>query len=359
MPKENKSPAQKTTDGLIDASAKKNIGLKDVAAALKLSPTTVSFVLNNSPLSDSIPQDTKDRIYEAARTLNYRPNYIARSLRNQRTHTVGILIPELSDGYSAAVLSGIEEVLIKEDYFSFVLSHHHRSDLIERNTQFLIERCVEGILAVDTPIYQQNFLPVVSVSGHEKIRGVTNITLNHELAAQLTFDHLRALGHRRAALIKGQDFSSDTEIRFAAMLEAARRVGIAVEDNWTAQLIGDDPSPETGYQAMTKLLPRIGEFSAVVCFNDMSAIGAIRALKEIKLKVPDDISVIGFDDIAAADFHNPSLTTIRQPLKDMGRTAAASLLDNVRQGIRDDSPQIITVKPSLIIRDSSGQCPQN
>ena len=98
------------------------------------------MVLNYSPLSDSIPQETKDRIFEAARYLNYRPNYIARSLRNQRTHTIGVLIPEMSEGYSAAVLSGVEEKLLQEGYFYFVASHHHREDMIEQNTHFLVER---------------------------------------------------------------------------------------------------------------------------------------------------------------------------------------------------------------------------
>ncbi len=331
-----------------------NIGLREVAEDVGLSKTTVSFVLNNSSSADSIPQETKDRVFESARRLNYRPNYIARSLRSQRTHTVGVLIPELSDGYSAAVLSGIEEKLVEEDYFYFVVSHHHRTDLIAKNTHFLIERCVEGIIAIDTPLFQQNFLPVVSISGHEAIKGVTNIVLNHELAAKLAVEHLARLNHRRIAVIRGQEFSSDTEIRFKTILDAAAVCGIEIKPNWSVQLVGDDPSPETGYRAMQKILPLAGEFTAVIAFNDISAIGAIRALKKKNFLVPEDISVIGFDDIAAADFHNPSLTTIRQPLKNMGRVAGQCLLDNVRQGINDDTPRLITVEPDLIIRDSTG-----
>src|SRR5688572_4654616 len=108
MPKKNKHKAPASGAQTNDSAPPKNVSLKDVAAAVKLSPTTVSVVLNYSPLADSIPQETKDRIIEAARNLNYRPNYIARSLRNQRTHTIGVLIPEMSEGYSAAVLSGVE-----------------------------------------------------------------------------------------------------------------------------------------------------------------------------------------------------------------------------------------------------------
>lgn len=353
MPKKNKNKAQEFDGSLIDSSQQKNIGLKDVAASLKLSPTTVSVVLNYSPLADSIPQETKDRIFEAARKLNYRPNYIARSLRNQRTHTVGVLIPEMSEGYSAAVLSGVEERLLQEGYFYFVASHHHREDLIERNTQFLVARCVEGILAIDTPIHHQSFLPIVSISGHERIKGVTNIVLNHDRAAHLAIEHLYDLGHRKIAVIKGQEFSSDTEVRLQTVLEAAEKFGIPVTENQITQLVGDDPSSETGYLAMNGLLSRGAEFTAVLSFNDISAIGAIRALRESGREVPRDVSVIGFDDVTAAQFHNPALTTIRQPLKKMGSLAAEHLLQNIQKGAAEALSMEITVEPDLIVRQST------
>jgi DNA-binding LacI/PurR family transcriptional regulator len=353
MPTKNKKKAQESDGVSTDSSQQKNVGLKDVAASLKLSPTTVSVVLNYSPLADSIPQETKDRIFEAARNLNYRPNYIARSLRNQRTHTIGVMIPEMSEGYSAAVLSGVEEKLLQEGYFYFVASHHHREDWIERNTQFLVARCVEGILAIDTPIHHQSFLPIVSISGHEHIKGVTNIVLNHERAAHLAVEHLYNLGHRKIAAIKGQDFSSDTEVRLATVLETARRFGIPIEENRITQLVGDDPSPETGYLAMKRLLDRNAEFTAVLAFNDISAIGAIRALRESGREVPKDVSVIGFDDIAAAGFHNPALTTIKQPLKKMGNLGAEYLLLSIHKNPADTLSVEITVEPDLIVRQST------
>ncbi len=355
MPKKDKNKAQESNGNATDSSQQKNISLKDVAASLKLSPTTVSVVLNYSPLADSIPQETKDRIFEAARNLNYRPNYIARSLRNQRTHTIGVLIPEMSDGYSAAVLSGVEEKLLQEGYFYFVASHHHREDLIERNTQFLVARCVEGILAIDTPIHHQSFLPIVSISGHDRIKGVTNIVLNHETAAQLAIEHLHKLGHRKIGVIKGQQFSSDTEVRLNTVLSAAQKYGVQIENNWITQLIGDDPSPETGYLATKKLLSHGAEFTALLAFNDISAIGAIRALREGGLIVPNDVSIIGFDDITAAEYHNPALTTIRQPLKKMGSLGAEHLLQNIQKNPADTLSLEITVEPDLIIRQSTAK----
>ena len=337
------------------SSEKRSVTLKDLAADLKLSPTSVSLVLNSAPTADSIPQETQDRIFEAARRLNYRPNYIARSLRAQRTRTVGVLIPELSGGYSSMVLSGVEEKLLEEDFYYFVGSHRHKKEYIERYARFFIERCVEGILTIDTTQNQNTFLPVVSISGHEEKAGVTNIVLDHEKAAKFAVEHLAELGHKKIAVIKGQEFSSDTEIRCNSIIETAKSFGISVTENLIVQLIGDDPSPEPGYIAAKKLLGRNVDFTALVAFNDISAIGAIHALREAGYKVPDDISVVGFDDVDEARFHNPALTTIRQPLKKMGRLGAENLLRKIRANPDDKFSDEITVEPELIIRQSTAQ----
>ena len=331
----------------------KAVSLKDLAASLKLSPTTVSLVLNAAPTASSIPTGTQDRIFEAARNLKYRPNHIARSLRAQRTHTIGVLIPEMSEGYSATVLSGVEEKLLAEGYFYFVVSHWHREELIEHHSRFFVERCVEGILAVDTPQHHQTFLPVVSISGHDNIKGVTNIVLNHEQAGLLAVEHLVKLGHKKIAVIKGQSFSSDTEARWNAIRAAAARYSIPIKKTLVSQLIGTNPTPEPGYIATKKLLAAKADFTALLAFNDISAIGAIRALNESGLQVPEDVSVIGFDDIYAAEFHNPSLTTIRQPLKEMGCLGAEYLLKRIRENQSDDFPADVTVEPELVIRQST------
>ncbi len=333
----------------------KAVSLKDLAASLKLSPTTVSLVLNGAPTASSIPLETQDRIFEAARTLKYRPNHIARALRAQRTHTIGVLIPEISEGYSAAVLSGVEEKLLREGYFYFVVSHWHREEIIEHHLRFFVERCVEGILVVDTPQQHQTFLPVVSISGHDDTKGVTNIVLNHEQAGLLAVEHLVNLGHKKIAVIKGQTFSSDTEVRWQSVKSAAARFKVPIAKSSVSQLVGTNPTPETGYIATRKLLENNAEFTALLAFNDISAIGAIRALNESGLKVPEDVSVIGFDDVYAAEFHNPSLTTIRQPLKEMGCLGAEYLLKRIGENDGDDFPDDVIVEPELVIRQSTAE----
>lgn len=332
--------------------ARNPVSLKQLATHLGLSPTTLSLVLNDAPSANSIPQQTKDRIFEAAKKLNYRPNYVARSLRVQRTHTLGVIVPELSDGYSAMVLNGVEDVLLKEGFFYLTASHLHREELLEKHPQILIERQVEGIIAVDTPIRFQPTLPCASVSGHDEIAGVTNIILNHQMAAEIGVGHFYELGHRKIAVLKGQDFSSDTVIRWRTISDAAKNRLIPINPKLCAQLEGDSPSPEVGYLATKKLIASGEKFTALFAFNDVSAIGAIRALEESGLHVPADVSVLGFDDIYAAAFYNPALTTIRQPLFEMGRLAAQTVLDGLKDPDRP-IPEMLSVEPTLIIRNST------
>jgi DNA-binding LacI/PurR family transcriptional regulator len=331
------------------------VSLKGLAAHLGLSPTTLSLVLNDSPLANTIPQETKDRILVAAREFNYRPNFIARSLRSARTYTLGVLAPEISSGYASEVLGGIEWRLLKEGYFYFVASHHHRPELLKRYTQLLMERCVEGLIAVDTPHLARQAAPTVCVSGHDNAKGVTNITLDHERAAVLGLRHLIELGHRRIAAIKGQDFSSDTEVRWTAICEVAKRLEVPIKPELMSQLEGDSPSPETGYLAAKRLLERREPFTALFTFNDVSAIGAIRALREAGLDVPEDVSVIGFDDIPAAAYNYPALTTIKQPLREMGRLAAEYLLRRISNGAQSEFPEEVMVEPELIVRQSTAR----
>jgi DNA-binding LacI/PurR family transcriptional regulator len=339
------------------ANRDRPVSLKELAAHLDLSPATLSIVLNDSAAASAIPQETKDRIFDAARKFNYRPNFIARSLKAQRTYTLGVLVPELSIGYAAMVLSGIEDHLLRENYFYFVASHRHRAELIERYPQLFIERCVEGLIAVDTPPRGPSTLPVVSVSGYDDTPGVTNIVLNHRRAAELALKHLIGLGHRSIAVIKGQAFSSDTEVRWESIRDMAGRLKTPIDPRLVVQLEGDSPSPETGYIATKKLLAAGARFTAIFAFNDVSAIGAIRALRESGLRVPEEISVIGFDDVHAAAFHNPALTTIRQPLYQMGILAAQHLLRRIAKGPQGPYPELVTVEPELVIRQSTHQAP--
>lgn len=331
------------------------VSLKQLASHLGLSTTTLSLVLNESPSARSIPQETKDRIFAAAKKHNYRPNLVARSLRVQRTHTLGIIVSEVSDNYSAMVLNGIETVLTKKGYLYLLASHLHNDELLETHVRMLLERQVEGLIAINSLIRFRPPLPTVNVSGHNEIEGVTNVILNHRHAADLGIEHLYRLGHRHVAVIKGQDFSADTEVRWESIKRVAKDRGIPINPKLVVQLEGDMRSPEVGYLATKKLLAASKNFTALFAFNDVSAIGAIRALEESGLRVPTDVSVLGFDDIYAAAYCNPSLTTIRQPLFEMGSIAARTLLEKLNGSKESKFLHELSVEPTLVVRASTSQ----
>jgi len=335
------------------ATGRKPVSLKELAELVGLAPATVSLVINRSRVADSIPQETKNRIFEAVEKYKYRPSFFARSLRAQRSFTIGVIVPEVSEGYSAAVMSGVEEHLLQEGYFYFVASHRHRADLVDEYPRLFLERSVDGMIAVDTPWTLSLSVPVVTVSGHNKVNGVSNIVLDHARAAEVALKHLWQLGHRKVAFIKGQEFSSDTVVRWANIEKTARQIGLPVFSALTTQLQGDSPSPQPGYEATKRLLSSHKPFTALFAFNDISAMGAIRALREAGLRVPQDVSVVGFDDIENAAYQNPALTTVRQPLRKMGRIAAEILLRRISRQQTDFAGGEMMVEPELIIRDTT------
>ena len=326
--------------------------LKVLSEYLGLSAAAISRVLNGVPAARSIPQATQERIFEAARQLNYRPNVLARSLRRGRSMTLGVLVPELADGYSALVLSGLEHALMQAGYFYLLISHHHRTELVERSQNMLAERAVDGLVAIDTTMARYLPIPVVTVSCPDEHEGITNIVLDHGRAADLAIGYLAELGHTRIAYIKGQSFSSDTEPRWTAIREATARLGLSIDPELVTQLVGERPNHEPGYSAAQHLLACGKPFTALFAFNDISAIGAVRALREAGLRVPQEVSVIGFDDIQSAAFQNPSLTTVRQPLHAMGVLAAETLLQQINRESAEAQPKLIKVAPELIIRES-------
>jgi len=345
---------QRATDQNVSSQG---VSLKSLAAHLGLSQAAVSLVINRAPGAKSIPHRTQELIRKAAIELNYRPNHLARSLRQQRSFTIGVVVPEISEGYAALVMSGIEDHLLQEDYFYFVVSHRHREDLIEEYPLLLQQRAVEGLIAVDTAVAGAAQVPLVAVSGHREVPGVTNIVLDHARAAQLAMEHLTKLGHKQIAFIKGQEFSSDTAVRWESMRNSANELGVPIKEKLIGQLEGESSSPELGYQVARQLLNSGEKFTALFAFNDISAIGTIQALREAGKRVPEDVSVVGFDDIQSAAFQNPGLTTVRQPLREMGKLAAETLLSRINNPQKADYPKEIVVEPDLIVRGST--CPAN
>src|SRR5215471_8694855 len=177
-----------------------HVNLRTLADHLQLSQTTVSLVLNNSPSAKSIPEETRQRVLDAAKRLNYRPNYFARSLRQSRSMSVGVLAPDLSEGYFTRVMSGVVAELTAAHYFFFTACHDWNRELIEKYPRMLVERAVDGFLLLNTPAdHIQVPVPVVAISAHSHVENVTNIVLDHHAAVEQALKHLFELGHRRIA----------------------------------------------------------------------------------------------------------------------------------------------------------------
>lgn len=338
---------KRTTD-----TTEPRVTLKTLAKHLNLTAGTISAALNDSAAARAIPERTKRRILEAARELNYRPNYLARSLRLQRTYTIGVIAEQIGDPYGSGIISGIEEYLRDTEYFFLTVIHRHDQRILQTYSQMLLTRGVEGFITVDTSINERPALPTVAIAGHRAVSGVTNITLDQKLAARLALRHLLENGHREIAFLKGQKSSSDSQTRWEAICDVAKELSIRIRPELTVQIEIDLATPELGYPATKQLIARGTPFTALFAYNDMSAIGAIWALQDAGMRVPEDVSVVGFDDVPMATMFKPELTTVCQPLRRMGNLAAETLIARIEKAT--DSPTGIVVEPDLKIRRSSG-----
>jgi LacI family transcriptional regulator len=334
----------------------KPVTLKFLADYLDLSAATISIVLNDSPVAESIPAATKQRVHDAARKFDYRPNLHARMLRSRLTNTIGIIAPELSEGYFTGVMLGVEQYLLQAGFLYFTVSHLGRPDLKDEYQELLMSRRVDGFLLINTQLALNVPAPVVSISSHTSAPGVTNIMLDHSAAARMALRHLYDLGHRKIAFMKGQRYSLDAETRWQAIVAIAHELGLTVRPELCIFLEENIWSPQLGYPLVRDLLARTRDFTAIFCFNDTSAIGAIRAIQDAGLSCPRDISIIGFDDIIIAEYFNPRLTTVRQPLHKMGSTAAELLIKRI-QSPDEPYPDELSFDPELIVRESTAGVP--
>lgn len=329
------------------------VTIQQLAEHVGLTKGTISAALNDTAAAKAIPQHTKDRIFAAARDLNYHPNFFASTLKRKRTFAIGVIAEEIGDAYGGLVISGIESFLSRHKYLFMTVAHRHDPQLLQRYLSILLVRGIEGLITVDTILEDASPIPTVAIAGHRRLKGVTNVTLDHDRAAQLALNHLSELGHREIAFFRGQSYSADSSARWRSICDVAAKLKIRIRPELVSRLDTDDASPKTGYRLTKELLSREPGFTAIFAYNDISAIGAMSAIRAAGLRVPEDVSVVGFDDIRDAAYHNPSLTTVRQPLREMGEIAARALLDRIEGG--KESGGQISVEPELVVRESTSK----
>jgi LacI family transcriptional regulator len=361
--KSRRAPSAETTSKRRSAA----VLIRDVAENSGFSSATVSIVLNNAPLARYIPDTTKARIQKAAQHLGYRPNLFARSLRGRRSHTVGVMVFDMTDPYCTLVLRGIENTLYQSSFLPILTDVHNERSRFERYLEMLLDRRIEGLVVLANWLFvdinvladlEKNNIPTAIVGRELKNDHISSVIVDNNLGARAAFDHLYSLGHRKIAFIRGPRELSDTEPRWRGVRTLARERGFELDSRLIVDLPESrDPfsSFEQGYKLTEELLQRRRPFTALMAFDDMTAFGAIRALSKAGIRVPEQCSVVGFDDVSPAAIYSPSLTTVRQPMEAMGTAAATIVLEAISATLEKKPVRTIhrRIVPDLIVRDST------
>ncbi len=342
------------------------VTIRDVAKESGFSSTTVSIVLNDAPLARYIPAATKKRIEHAAKRLGYRPNLFARSLRSKRSQTLGVMVFDINDPYCTPILRGIENSLYASSYLPILTDVHNDRARFERYLEMLFDRRVEALillanwLFVDVDVLadlEKSSIPTVMIGRELSTDSVSSVIVDNERGAYMALEHLYALGHRKVAFIRGPKTLGDSAPRWQGIRRFAKMAELELDPRLILDLPESrDPisSLEAGYRLTDELLKRKRAFTALMAFDDMTAFGAIRALAHAGLRVPEHCSVMGFDDVAVASSYTPALTTIRQPMEDMGNTAVSIAMDGINAVL--EKREVVAVHrrlaPELAVRES-------
>jgi LacI family transcriptional regulator len=343
------------------------VTIRDVAKESGFSSTTVSIVLNNAPLARYIPPVTKKRIERAAQKLGYRPNQFARSLRSKRSHTVGVMVFDMTDPYCTLVLRGIENTLYQGSYLPILTDVHNERTRFERYLEMLLDRRIEGLIVLANWLFldinlladlEKSSIPTAMIGRELETDSISSVIVDNEVGGYLALEHLHSLGHRKIAFIRGPKALTDSAPRWRGIRNCAKEYGLELDARLIVELPESrDPlsSFESGNKLTEDLVRQKRSFTALLAFDDMSAFGAIRALTHAGIGVPAHCSVIGFDDIATSALYTPSLTTVRQPMEAMGASAVGIVVEGIN-GVLEKREIVAShrkVAPELVVREST------
>src|SRR5215471_1946494 len=344
------------------------VTIRDVAKESGFSSTTVSIVLNNAPLARYIPAVTKKRIERAAQRLGYRPNQFARSLRSKRSHTVGVMVFDMTDPFCTMILRGIENTLYQASYLPILTDVHNEGSRFERYLEMLLDRRIEALIVIANWVFldinlladlEKSSIPTAMIGCELKTDSISSIVVDNEVGGRMALEHLYSLGHRHIAVIRGPKGLTDTSPRWKGMRTFAQLHGLELDPELIADLPESrDPgsSFEDGFRLTHDLLQRRRPFTALLAFDDMTAFGAIRALRQTGIAVPGQCSVLGFDDVPGSALYTPALTTVAQPMEKMGTMAVQLVVDGMN-AVQEKKHQPAAihrkVAPSLVVREST------
>lgn len=324
--------------------------IDDVAKIARVSISTVSRVLNGR---DRVHPQTRERVLQAVRDLQYQPSAFAQGLAKQRTQTLGFVIPNISDPFYLEIVRGVEETTTAAG-FGLLVASQPRATRDYHSLQLFTQRRVDGLILVGIDlrwsgidqIVKRGF-PIVAVQQDTKA-GLPSITVDNYGGARKLAEHLLQHGIRHFAYIAGSNYTPDNAARLAGLRDVLATHGLNLPDSNIAQ---GDYSAGSGYKAMLQLLDRPQLPEAVFAANDQMAADALLALRSRGLKVPEDLIVVGFDDLPLATYVSPPLTTVHQPTYEMGLLAAQQVL----AAIRGETPLAhIVLETKLVVRRSCG-----
>jgi len=327
--------------------------IKEVANHARVSVATVSRVVNNTGY---VSTDLRERVEEAMSILNYKPSALARSLRRQETLTIGVLLPQLNQPFFSTLAFAIEKTLFASNYKTLICSSEEDIDKEAAYIDMLLRQRVDGVLIVPTGHSSENInrlingrVPAVLVDRDIPGIHINRVLSNNSDGGCQGICHLLELGHRNIGIIGGPSYSQAIEQRMSGIKQGYKELGLAyVEVN---TLLSTLTEFEIGYQMAHQLLHRDQRPTAIFALTDVIAVGVMHAAAEHQLNLPHDLSVVGFDDIPMARFSIPALTTVAQPIYNMGATAANLLLEQ----LQSDQPDMrtITLPTELIVRSST------
>ncbi|WP_065649464.1 HTH-type transcriptional repressor PurR [Pantoea eucrina] len=332
--------------------------IKDVAKRAGVSTTTVSHVINKTRF---VAEETRNAVWEAIKALHYSPSAVARSLKVNHTKTLGLLATSSEAPYFAEIIEAIEHHCFAQGY-TLILGNAH-NDLQKQRAylSMMAQKRVDGLLVMCSEypddllqmLEENRNIPMVVMDwGASRGDFTDTVQDNAFQGGYLAGRYLIERGHRDIGAIPGQLERNTGGGRHAGFLQAMHEAGITVRAEWIVQ---GDFEPESGYQAMQQILSQKQRPTAVFCGGDIMAMGAICAADEMGLRVPQDISVIGYDNVRNARYFTPALTTVHQPKAQLGEKALEMLLDRITS--KREEPQTIEVQPSLIERRSVGDGP--
>jgi LacI family transcriptional regulator len=329
----------------------RRVNIQEVAKEAGVSPSTVSRALNGFP---GISEKTRERIVEIARKLNYRPNYRGQILTTQSTKNIGLLITDIANPFFPELVMGAEEYASKSGY-TVLLGNTSESEEKETNyLDFFSRGPVDGIIISASRVSNEHIimlaedgLPIVVINRTLEHPKVSYVSTDMEKGGYLATMHLLRLGHSKIAFINGPKHSEVSQRRLEGYKKALKEAGV----DYNSDLISFNvPVSESGYKEAIKLLCTGEAPTAIFTYNDVMAFGVIRAAKELGIKIPEELSVVGFDDIFFSSFTDPPLTTIRQLKEELGRMAV-ELLFKLMGGERES----LLIEPELIIRNTTSR----